>query len=237
MKRDLIVFGEDWASLPSSTQHLIKHISKNRKVLWINSIGLRKPSFNAKDVRRAFSKITCSVLSKAKLIKRPKHANIINTQSDSISTHTLFSLPAPKYRWERWIVKKILAKQIKSLLKKNPLVAPAIWTSLPTASDLVDEFPQMPYIYYCGDDFSGLAGVDHDTAMLHEEIIVQNSRLIMASSKELMEKFPKEKSYFLPHGVDLDLFIKQSPRAYDLPSSQKPIASQSKRWRSQIIWL
>ncbi len=40
--RDLIVFGEDFGGLPSSTQHIVARLSKTRRVIWINSIGLRK---------------------------------------------------------------------------------------------------------------------------------------------------------------------------------------------------
>lgn len=57
MQRDLIVFGEDWGKLPSSTQHLIKHLQKTRKVLWVNSIGLRQPTLTWRDVKRVFEKL------------------------------------------------------------------------------------------------------------------------------------------------------------------------------------
>jgi len=43
--RDLIVFGEDWGSHPSSTQHIVSHLAANRRVLWVNSLGLRRPKF------------------------------------------------------------------------------------------------------------------------------------------------------------------------------------------------
>ena len=40
---DLIVFGEDWGARPSSTMHLISHLPGRNRVLWVNSIGLRRP--------------------------------------------------------------------------------------------------------------------------------------------------------------------------------------------------
>ena len=53
MTSDLVVFGEDWGGLPSSTQHLFTHLGLGRKVLWVNSIGLRKPRLTIADCKRA----------------------------------------------------------------------------------------------------------------------------------------------------------------------------------------
>lgn len=54
---DLIVFGEDWGSHRSSTQHLIRHMPGERRMLWVNSIGLRRPRLGMADVGRAARKI------------------------------------------------------------------------------------------------------------------------------------------------------------------------------------
>ncbi|MGI9485215.1 MAG: glycosyltransferase family 1 protein, partial [Geminicoccaceae bacterium] len=39
----LLMFGEDWHGLPSSTQHLARQFMTRRHVTWVNSIGLRRP--------------------------------------------------------------------------------------------------------------------------------------------------------------------------------------------------
>ena len=54
---DLIVFGEDWGAHPSSTQHLIRQFLGSRKVIWVNSLGLRTPKLNLEDGRRAMRKL------------------------------------------------------------------------------------------------------------------------------------------------------------------------------------
>ena len=51
-KADLVAFGEDWGRHPSSTQHLIKRIGVDRQVLWVNSIGLRRPQLTFADLNR-----------------------------------------------------------------------------------------------------------------------------------------------------------------------------------------
>lgn len=52
----LIVFGEDWGAHPSSTQHLIKNLQSRYEIIWINSIGMRKPRLTPMDIKRLFRK-------------------------------------------------------------------------------------------------------------------------------------------------------------------------------------
>ena len=54
--RDMIVFGEDWGRHPSSTQHLVKRLAKDAKIIWVNSLGLRRPRFNISDLDRLKTK-------------------------------------------------------------------------------------------------------------------------------------------------------------------------------------
>ena len=58
MRDDLIVFGEDWGGHPSSTQHLVRRLAATRRVIWVNSMEMRRPRLSAYDVRRAASKLT-----------------------------------------------------------------------------------------------------------------------------------------------------------------------------------
>jgi hypothetical protein len=56
-KADMVAFGEDWGRHPSSTQHLIKRIGVDRQVLWVNSIGMRRPQLTVHDLHRALNKV------------------------------------------------------------------------------------------------------------------------------------------------------------------------------------
>lgn len=53
----LVVLGEDWGQHPSSTQHLIKRLLPDYRVLWVNSIGLRRPRLNVRDLGRLGRKL------------------------------------------------------------------------------------------------------------------------------------------------------------------------------------
>ncbi|MEZ9047736.1 MULTISPECIES: glycosyltransferase [Vibrio] len=215
--RDLIVFGEDFGGLPSSTQHLVRHLAKQHKVLWVNSIGLRQPKLSAKDANRAFNKL----FGKTKAVTQ----NMLDSEGhDNITIVNLKTIPAPASKFSRKLAQQMMLHQLKPVIAELNLNAPILWTSLPTAVDLCGHLGESSVVYYCGDDFSALAGVDHDTVAQHESELIEKSTLIFAASKKLMGKFPKHKAHLLPHGVDVDLFSTPAPRAKDLPSNHRPIA-------------
>ncbi|AXY01105.1 glycosyltransferase family 1 protein [Vibrio alfacsensis] len=213
---DLIVFGEDFGGLPSSTQHIVKLLSHNRKVLWINSIGLRKPRLSKKDTLRVFKKLISRSGSKH------TYSDTSDSRAENITVANIKTIPAPKYAWERSIAKRIMLHQLRPLIKRLKLEKPILWTSLPTASDLCGELNESGVVYYCGDDFGALAGVDHSTVLEHEHLLARHSNLILVASDAMRLRFPASKTLLVRHGVDYSLFSTPIERANDLPVG-KPI--------------
>jgi hypothetical protein len=72
-------------------------------------------------------------------------------------------------------------------------------------------------VYYCGDDFGALEGVDHAAVLGLEARLAARADLIIAASEELATRFPQDRTLYLPHGVDFDLFAKPAAPAHDLP--------------------
>ncbi|MES9905309.1 MAG: glycosyltransferase [Sedimenticola sp.] len=213
MSRDLIVFGEDWGGLPSSSQHLVSHLAESRKVIWVNSIGLRRPRLNSGDLKRLWSKLRGKMPS-AISNNLPENLQIVQPRT----------LPAPRGKLQRELAARLLQRQIMPVVKKASLNRPILWASLPTAVDMAGRLNESALVYYCGDDFSALAGVDHQVVSQHEQELVQRSDLIMAASDVLASRFPAATTRVLPHGVDFDLFSRPVPRATDLPDDGRPIA-------------
>jgi len=216
MPRDLIVFGEDWGGLPSSTQHLIRHLGSDRKVLWVNSIGLRRPRLQPRDLQRAWHKLLHSQRNGPAPTGEPEQARfrVLNPRT----------LPVPRTRLARRIASGMLARQIRPLAQQMGLQSPVLWTSLPTAVDVAGQLGESALLYYCGDDFGALAGVDHATVSRREVELAGKADLILAASDRLAERFPAARTRLLPHGVDHALFATPCPRAPDLPDDGRPVA-------------
>jgi len=233
MNHDLIVFGEDWGGLPSSTQHLVKLLARDRKVLWINSIGLRRPRLNLHDIKRVGVKLTRSVSAiiadKINHCKNNSLRNDSNVNRDTETPSNLriinpITIPVPCTKFERRCAVWLLNYQLQPVIKKWHLHKPILFVSLPTAVNMVGQLNESAVVYYCGDDFSGLAGVDHKNVALDEKLLVEKSDLIVAASAELAARFPQYKTLQLTHGVDYQLFSQPVARACDLPNNGKPIA-------------
>jgi glycosyltransferase involved in cell wall biosynthesis len=94
---------------------------------------------------------------------------------------------------------------------------------LPTAIDVVDKLDAHALVYYCGDDFSALAGVDHEPVALMEKQLAAQADLIIVASDVLASRFPSHKTILAPHGVDYELFSAPAPRAKDL-HQERPTA-------------
>ncbi|MEH6453418.1 MAG: glycosyltransferase [Psychromonas sp.] len=218
MANDLIVFGEDWGGLPSSTQHLIKHLSKTRKIVWVNSIGLRRPTLTFRDIKRTWDKLTATNVRTAQTIC------LTAEQNDNFYVVAPRTLPAPRSLLGRWIAKKLLLAQIKPVVDSAQLHKPILWTSLPTAVDMAGHLNESALVYYCGDDFSGLAGVDHHTVDKREQELLIKADLIIASSAKLTKRSAPERTQLLTHGVDYALFSTPVERASDLPDDGRQIA-------------
>ena len=55
--RDILCFSHDWTGDPLSKTHLMRVLSKENRILWINAIANRMPTASSKDVSRIFKKL------------------------------------------------------------------------------------------------------------------------------------------------------------------------------------
>lgn len=227
-KHPLVVFGEDWDSHPSSTQHLARELSKFHDITWINSIGLRAPAFTVNDISRvvkkcramltpsrAIQQAECSIANKDPLDRQcPKDwmPQIINP----------IALPFHGHSWARWFNEKLIKQRLFKANQGLAIQKPMLWLSLPSAVPLLGKINECFSIYYCGDDFSALEGVDHDVIAELEQELVEKVDLIVVASETLSEKFPAEKTLFIPHGVADYFFEAPDQRPEDLPDG--PVA-------------
>jgi len=228
--RPLIVFGEDWGAHPSSTQHIVNVLSQTRSVIWLNSIGLRKPKLTRHDLGRLFNKVKSFIISQHTNNERANTVNhkaieVNNTQSKFpfIIINPLV-IPCADSWFSLKLSKIILRWQLQLACKKLAVHDPIIWSSLPTSVDYLELFDKAPCVYYCGDDFNSLAGVDHQFVSQKEDLLVEKSRYIFTASEKMLDRFPRDKAVNIPHGVNFSLFSKQVNKVpRDLPQG-KPIA-------------
>jgi Glycosyl transferases group 1 len=208
-KADLVAFGEDWGRHPSSTQHLIKRIGLDRKVLWVNSIGMRRPQLTMHDMQRALAKVFGSSPSATT-------PSLIETPPAGTTVTSPLAISWPGSRAAFAANRRLLQQQINARMTERGINRPVLWTSLPTALPVVGTLGERAVVYYCGDDFGALAGVDHGPVLEMERRLVEKADLVLAASDVLAARFPQHKTLHVPHGADIALFQTPAPRAADL---------------------
>jgi hypothetical protein len=197
MSLDLLIFGEDWGGLPSSTQHLVRHlIERGHRVLWVNSIGLRRPRLS--DAGRVIRKVGAA-------LRAPKPNQAPKDQIAPTAILNPLAPPAPSGRLERSVARLMLGRQVKQAMARIGMERPILWTSLPSAAILLGACGERAVVYYCGDDFGDLVGVDHASVLAMEQELARSADLVLAASPTLTQRFAGLNAETIPHGVDYDL--------------------------------
>lgn len=142
-------------------------------------------------------------------------------------------LPFHRFKRVRQLNKRLLLKEINRAIEQEGFEKVILWLSLPTAVDMVGSLNEQASIYYCGDDFEGLDGVDHKMVKPLEQELAEKVDLILVVSKTLARKFTHPNTIILPHGVDYPLFSSPVARPHDLPENG-PIAGF---YGSISVWL
>lgn len=210
MTAPLIVFGEDWGRHPSATQHLAGRLAADRRVLWVNSVGLRRP--RAADAGR--------LLAKAVQLAGTRQSGPAPGGAAPEAVMTAPAVPLPGHpaarAANRWLWRRSVAARARTMGLDRPI----LWLSLPTGVDALPAIPHRAVVYYCGDEFGALDGVDHAPVLALERALAEVADLILVSHPRLAAKFDPSRTVLLPHGVDLARFRD----AWPTPCGARPVA-------------
>src|SRR5437879_7996481 len=57
----IICISQDWQGDPTSKTHIMRVLAKKNRVLWVNSIGMRRPTASRADLKRMITKLRRSL--------------------------------------------------------------------------------------------------------------------------------------------------------------------------------
>jgi glycosyltransferase involved in cell wall biosynthesis len=214
---NIICFAKDWSEDPTSNNHVMKLLSRQNRVLWLNSIAMRTPSLkSSRDLRKIFAKLRH--FSRGPELVEP-----------GMWVYTPIVLPFPHSklasRLNRWILRATLAL----LRRKLNMRTFQLWTFLPTSVEYVGQLGESLVVYYCTDEWSQFSYLDGQKMATMERRLCEQADLVFATAGSLVERrraFNPE-TYLASHGVDHAHFaLALSPQtrvASELLALPKPV--------------
>ena len=191
--------GEDWwYHHPHSKYHLMRRFAKaGNKVIFVNSISMGLPGLTNKDL---LPRITRKLRSYARLARpTPEGVTVVSPAV----------IPFFGSRASRALNRKLLARQIGWLARRQGLSRPILWIAIPTAADMIGQLDEQLVIYQVSDKYDANS-MDHATdqatiAKLHNRAI-DNADLIFYSGQKLLAEAERgrERSFLLEQAVDFD---------------------------------
>lgn len=204
--QDILCFSHDWTGDPLSKTHLMRVLSKENRILWINAIANRMPTTSSKDISRIYKKL--------KSFTEP-----IKEVEPNI--HVLNPLAIPAYG-NKTIVslnQKFLIRQVKGAMKKLGMKNVLNMVFNPAAGMVAGKLGESGLLYYCVDEYTAFTGVTDGLRVIEEDLF-RKSDLIIVSAEKLFEtkKGFNPNTYIIRHGTDWRHFRKSLDEATEIPA-------------------
>lgn len=196
--QDIICFGfAEWDNPYRTNQHhLMGRFSQKNRVLFIESLGLRRPALQKKDIKRIF----------LRLVKFLKGTRKI---SENLYILSPFVLPFHKYAVIRFINRCLLLIQLRNVLSNLKFKKPVLWSYVPNAVDFLGKLGEKISVYHCVDELSANPLIPPVVKKLEKKFIA-SVNLVFATSKPLFDerKNLNKNTYYLPNVADFEHFHK-----------------------------
>jgi glycosyltransferase involved in cell wall biosynthesis len=198
--------GVDWwyKSRAHSEVQLMRRVAESRRVVFVNSIGLRMPlpGRTSQPLQRIFDKAR----SVARFVRRPV-PELENFYVMSPLSLPFYGSPAGRFV-NRWLVRA----QLLALCQVLGITAPIYMVTLPTGWEVIEPLRRRALLVNKSDKYSTLPDVDQAYISSLEQTLLRRADRVFYVSRALMadDGMPDDgRAVFLDHGVDLEHF---SPR-------------------------
>ena len=200
----IICFGKDWGTDPTSNMHVMRILARTNRVLWVNSIGTRRPGVNRRDLGRLFHKLRRGFDG---CVPVAPNMHVFNP----------LAVPFPEIPVVARFNSALLAPVLRGISRRLGFERPIMWTYFPVAVGLVGRLRECAVIYHCVDDYAEFRGVNGPALRRAERELLKVADVVFTSSELLWRERRQENpnTFFVQHGVDVNHFSRAL--APDLP--------------------
>ena len=204
--RDILCFSHDWSGDPLSKTHLMRVLSKNNRILWINAIANRMPTTSSKDVSRIYKKLRAFTEP-----VREVEPNIF----------VLNPLAFPSYGNETIlkINRGFLAAQVKKAMANLGFEHVVNMVFNPAAGMIAGQLGETDLIYYCVDEYTAFTGASNGLREIENDLF-RRADVVIVSAERLFEskKDFNPNTYVIRHGTDWRHFRTALNPALEMPA-------------------
>jgi glycosyltransferase involved in cell wall biosynthesis len=196
---------------------LMRRIAADRRVLFVNSIGLRMPvpGKSSQFLRR----IARKARSVARLVRRPL--------PDVPGFYVMTPIPLPFYGSPRLrkLGALLVRTQVRAVCLALRIRDPIIVVTIPTAWDVVAPMRRRALLFNRSDLHSAYPQANGDRIRdLERDLLAGSDRVVYVSRalKDSDSAIVRDRGHFLDHGVDLELFRRTDALPSDLAAIPAP---------------
>lgn len=174
--RDIVCVGSaDWATeLPINQHQLMGRLAAANDVLFIESLGLRRPQLAGRDLSRLWRRLRRGLRG-----ARP---------ADGLHVLSPLVLPLHHIAAVRALNRWLLRLQAGRAARRLGMRSPILWAYVPQAEVLLDVLEPSLVVYHCVDDVAAQKGVDAESFRAAEERFARRADLVLASAPALAER-------------------------------------------------
>ncbi|MDH4029066.1 MAG: glycosyltransferase, partial [Nitrospirota bacterium] len=197
--KDIIYFSTaDWDNPTwTNNQHMASRLAGlGFRILYVESLGLRKPSATGRDISRIFKRFSKGIRGIKEVQK-----NVWVYSPMVIPLHTRASI--------RRTNRKILISSIRHHARHIGFHDPIFWTYNPLTVDLSGNFNEALAVYFCVDNLAASPSLPAKLISAAEEKLSGNADLIFTTHQNLQERLSRwnpDNTYYLPNVADFDHF-------------------------------
>lgn len=208
--KDIVLLSTaDWDNpFWTNKQHVAVELSSlGYKVFYIDSLGLRAPSLNKKDLSRVFKRVL-------KLFKAPRH------ERENLWVWSPVTLPWNKYKIVRLFNKLYLKGMINFWTKYLKFNNKILWTYNPLTKRLVDTSDYNKLIYHCVDEIKAQPGMPVTILEEAENELIKDADVVFVTSPNLYisRKELNTNTYYHSNVADFNHFNKSLTENFVRPA-------------------
>jgi len=200
-ERGIVCAGfNDWKTELWTNQHhlMVRLAAEGNRVLFIESLGLRRPTLGRRDVFR--------------MVRRLHHGLTGPHEHDGVHVLSPLVMPLHQNRVAREANARLLPAVVRRAARGLDLSEPILWAFVPQAEVLLGALRPSRVIYHCVDDIAAHPRIDTDSFRASEARFAARADHILCSAPVLAERMrtlaPAERVHLLPNVADTEEFAK-----------------------------